>query len=336
MINFFMISSLRANSWMLLTLLLAAHAGPCNAWDDRPTGTGPLHKLAEGPVRAWISLPGDGESGFYAGRRFETAGSVAFLQYRGWNFVGWGAPVEGGLTLGLVGEFLDLIELPGRAERVKIGVGRVSGSSPADFAVTERYGWRAYPREAGVDLEQVVREPEGVGYRLRKRIEVMTGGLEIGYELENTGQSELHTRHYGHNFMVPGGMAGGVGMEVDFGIEIAPRAKVLKMENGAAVEGSRLVFHPREHYDQGSTRIDLEGEDLPRRVVLANRHNGAAVAVETDWTPRFYRLYVTWREVCPEPYYDVRLAPREKAAWRTRYDFTVQDPSGHADRPTAP
>jgi len=315
---------MRRALWAGTGAWLALLAASAFAWDDRPTATDPAaspHLMLRSPrVAAWVARPG-GASAFYDGRRFETAGAVGFLAFDGVPVVGWGGPVNGGLTLGLIGEFVDPIPIPGSDHVAKVGVGILRGGDPRDPERVARFTWveEPGPDPTVLTLQQVVRLDHGFAYRLSKSVALETGGLRIRYRIENTGSVTWRTRHYTHNFLAPGGMAAGAGLVIRFPHPIERFVQSAKLNLGASLEQSEIRFAQPERPDAASLRVDLAGAGLPTEVTIWNPHRGVGIRVETDWEPRFYRVFATWNEVCPEPYFEIDLAPGESASWSLGY-----------------
>jgi hypothetical protein len=314
----------------VLAVFLAGVGGVMSvqAWDDRPTAPSPERAphvlLQNDALRAWVALP-SAVGAFYNGARFETAGAVAFLEADGVSFVGWGAPVNGGLTLGLSGEFIEPLPAGPDHLGVKIGVGVVQGADPKAHRLVRRFPWVVTLSE---DAARFVQEgAEGpVAFRLTKSLTMEGRKLQISYRLENTGTVAWRTRHYGHNFLVPGGRAVQPGLVIEFPQDVSQSVVDSRLNLGARFDGRQVTFQWPEIKDDASVRLDLQGEELPTTVLIENQDVGARLRLTTSWKPPFYRLYCTWRDVCPEPFFPIVLEGGEVTEWSTAYQFEVVSP----------
>src|SRR5215472_1881075 len=233
-------------------------------------GSYPETEISKGTLRIKIYLP-DAEKGFYRGRRFDWAGVIASLEYKGHTYFGpffekfdpavadveIGNPVVAGIASaasGPVEEFIGADESAlgystARAGGTfcKIGVGALRKIDNAPYSSYVNYpvvnGGKRSVRSGPdwIEFAQQVDCGSGYGYayiktiRLEKDEPVMT----IEHRLLNRGVKAIETLVYDHNFLTIDRGPTGPAIEVAFPFSPKPTKPIDAL---AEVEGKRLVF----------------------------------------------------------------------------------------------
>ena len=202
------------------------------------TLTPPSVQIANGAITATVYLP-DAAAGFYRGTRFDWAGVIGRLEYRGhtfyapWftktdatvrDFVNDGVDVTAGPHTAVTGpaeEFsvLGFAEAAPGGAFVKIGVGALR--KPDDGSAYSAY--RSYefadagkrtvtPRADGVDFTHELADTgSGFAYHYTKNVRLNPGRPElvIAHRLVNRGTKPIVGTVYNHNFLVLDGQTPG-------------------------------------------------------------------------------------------------------------------------------
>lgn len=254
---------------LALSILACLLTAPSMAAQTYP-GSYPQIEISNGVVRAKVHLP-DSERGFYRGTRFDWAGVIGSLEYKGHNYFGpffekfdpsvadveIGDPVVAGIASsasGPVEEFIGADETalgyatakPGETF-CKIGVGALKKIDSAPYSSYVNYpiadgGKRSV--KSGPDWIEFTHHLNcGAGYgytytktiRLTKNEPVMT----IEHHLVNTGVKAIETLVYDHNFLIIDHQGAGPAVEITFAF---PPGPTKALDPLAAVRGKQLLF----------------------------------------------------------------------------------------------
>jgi hypothetical protein len=296
----------------------------------------PEARISNGVLDAKLYLP-DAGNGYYRGTRFDWAGVMPSLRYKGHEYFGqWFERYDPNLhdaIMGPVEEFLTHDAGLGYAEAktgenfIRIGVGVVKKPAEGNYERFKTYeivdpGRRAL--QQGKDWIEFTHELSGAGYgyaytktvRLAADRPVMT----LEHRLRNTGKLPIETAVYDHNFFVIDGKPTGPESVVHFPFD----AKATKdLKELAEVRGGDVVY--RKELEKGqSVFTELEGFGATPRdydIRLENRAAGAGVHITGD---RPLQKLVFWSirtTFCPEPYIEMSIDPGHEAAWKITYEF---------------
>jgi len=318
-------------------------------------GRYPQVEISNGVLRAKIYLP-EAEKGFYRGMRFDWAGVMASLEYKGHGYFGpffekfdpavsdvvIGDPVVAGIASaasGPVEEFIGADESalgyagakPGEAF-CKIGVGALRKIDNAPYSSYVNYpivngGQRSM--KSGPDWIEFTQQVDcGTGYgyeytktiRLRKNEPVMT----IEHHLVNTGTKAIETQVYDHNFLIIDHQGAGPAIEITFPFSPKPTKP---MDPLAELRGKRLVF-PKElkgndtFYSEfrgfGETAVDYE-------IRVENKRTGAGVVVTSDQPLANLGVWAVRTIVAPEPYIAISVPPGHDFGWKYTYTLYTRE-----------
>src|SRR3954468_1719839 len=192
----------------------------------------PQMELSNAILRAKLYLP-DANKGFYRGTRFDWAGVIGSLEYKGHDYVGpffenfdtsvadveIGNPIKAGINSAASGPVEEFIGADGTAlgyaeakpgeTFCKIGVGslRKIDQSPYSSYVNYRIvnGGKRLVKTGSewIEFTQHVDCGSGYGYDYTKTIRMMKDEpvMTIEHRLVNTGAKPMVTRVYDHNFL---------------------------------------------------------------------------------------------------------------------------------------
>ncbi|MBU3076624.1 hypothetical protein [Sphingomonas quercus] len=313
-----------------LALLLAAAA---------PTG-----ELSNGRISLSYYLP-DAAAGYYRGTRFDWAGLVSRLEYRGQRFYGpWYDRIDPAVrdftdtpdaitvgtnssAMGPAEEFaaIGYDEAAPGATFLKIGVGllRRADDKPYNqfrsYDVADAGQWSVAADRRHVSFTQTLRDRgSGYGYVYTKTLRLVAGKAELRVEhvLRNTGQRMIAADVYSHNFLVTGLNTG-----PDFAIT-APYAITNAPPRSAAlatVTGHRVGF-TRPLTPGERVFMPVEGKG-PYDFRVENLRTGAGFTVKGDRPIERVVLWSIRTTISLEPFIAIRAAPGQETRWSYRYRY---------------
>lgn len=314
-------------------------------------GAYPQTKLSNGVLDATIYLP-DAEKGFYRGTRFDWAGVIGSLEYKGHSYFGpffekfnpsvrdveIGDPVEAGVNSaasGAVEEFIGADEValgyaeakPGEAF-CKIGVGALrkqddqSYSSYTNYAILDGGKRTVKSGRTWIELTQQVDCGSGYGYTYAKTIRLLKNEPEmtIEHRLVNTGEKAIDTRVYDHNFLVIDHQS--TGPDVVMGFSFPPEPS-RALHGLAAVRGNQLVFLKEF---KGSDVFDSEFSGFGKtaadyQIQVDNHKTGAGVTIHGDRPLVNVEVWAVRTVVAPEPYIEIKVPAGREFTWKYTYRF---------------
>ena len=313
------------------------------------SGSYPEAEISSGALRAKIYLP-DGEKGFYRGMRFDWAGVIASLEYKGHSYFGpffekfdpavsdveIGNPVIAGMASaasGPVEEFIGADESvlgystarPGEPF-CKIGVGALKKinnqaySSYVNFPVVNA-GKRTVKSGADwIEFTQQVDCGSGYGYEYSKtiRLEKDHPVMTIEHHLVNRGAKAIETRVYDHNFLIIDHQGAGPPIELTF--PFSPQS-TKPLDPLAEIRGKQLLF-PKDlkgsdtFYGEftgfGKTAADYD-------IRVENSRTGAGVVISGDRPLVNMAVWAVRTVVAPEPFIEISVAPGHEFNWKYSY-----------------
>ena len=287
----------------------------------------PQAEISSGDIRARLYLP-DPVNGYYRAMRFDWAGVIPSLRYKGVEFFGqWFPRYDPTLHDSIVGpvESFDAIGFDqakpgGTFLRIGVGLLRRPDERPhnnfAKYDIVDGGKWTSHAGKDRVEFTQLL---DGV-YLYRKTVRLEKNKLILEHSLKNTGKQLLETDVYNHDFYMIGGLPSGPEITVQFPFETRATADLKGL---AAVHGKEMVYQ-RELVPNESIMTDLAGfgpsaKDYDIRV--ENRKAKAGVRQTSDHGMSKLRLWSIRTTVCPEAYTHVRVEPGKEFRWRVSFEF---------------
>lgn len=321
-------------------------------------GTYPQTEISNGVLRAKLYLP-DTDKGFYRGMRFDWAGVIASLEYKGHNYFGpffekfdpsvadveIGNPVVAGIasaTSGPVEEFIgsDRSAL-GYAEAkpgetfCKIGVGTLRKIDNAAYSSYVNYpivngGKRSV--KSGPDWIEFTQElncGSGYGYTYTKTIRFLKTEpvMTIEHHLVNSGAKAIDTQVYDHNFLTIDHQGAGLAIEITFPFALEPTTPIASL---AAVRRKQLLF-PKDL--QGGDTVDSEFRGFGKtaadyKIRVENRNTEAGVVIAGDRPLTNLEVWAVRTVVAIEPYIGISVSAGSDFSWTYTYTFHAGDSDG--------
>ena len=311
----------------------------------------PQTEIANEILQARIFLP-DAEKGFYRGTRFDWAGVIGSLEYKGHSYFGpffekfdpsvedvvIGNPILAGINSAAAGPVEEFIGADGTAlgyseakpgeTFCKIGVGSLRKSDNAAYSSYTNYeiadgGKRTSRSGPGwIEFTQEVHCGSGYAYRYTKTIRLLKNEpvMEIEDQLVNLGKKAIETNVYDHNFLSIDHAPTGPSIVISF--PFSPRARQ-DMGGLGEIRGKELVF-PKDLRGSDTFYTELAGfgnnvDDYQIRV--ENRKTGAGVVITGDQTLVNIGVWAVRTVVAPEPYIHLNIPAGHDFRWKYTYRF---------------
>jgi len=317
----------------------------------------PQAEISNGVLRATVYLP-DAEKGFYRGTRFDWAGVIGSLEYKGHNYFGpffekfnpavsdvvIGDPIEAGINSAASGPVQEFVNSPdgtvfGYAEAkpgeafCKIGVGALRKVDDAPYSSYVNYailnsGKRSVNAHAdSIEFTQdVVDCGSGYAYSYRKTIRMLKDEpvMTIAHRLTNTGAKPIETQVYDHNFLTIDHQSTGPDVTISFPFALNPTEKLDPL---AEIRGNQLHFSKEfkgsdtfygEFKGFGSTAKDYE-------IRVENQKTGAGVEIRGDRPLANLGVWAVRTVVAPEAFIEINIPPGKEFTWTYTYRFYLVD-----------
>lgn len=312
-------------------------------------GSYPQTEISNGVLRVKTYLP-DTEKGFYRGRRFDWAGVISSLEYKGHTYFGpffekfdpavadveIGNPVVAGIASaasGPVEEFIGADESvlgyanakPG-APFCKIGVGALRKIDNAPYSSYVNYpivdgGKRSVTSGPDwIEFKQQVDCGSGYGYAYTKtiRLEKDQPLMTIEHRLVNQGAKPIETRVYDHNFLIIDHVGTGPSIEITFPFSPKPTKPLDPL---AEIRGKQLLF-PKDLKGSDTFYGEFTGfgnNAVDYDIRVENIRTGAGVVITSDRPLVNLGVWAVRTIVAPEPFIEIDVAPGHEFNWKYSY-----------------
>jgi hypothetical protein len=319
--------------WLCLFLFLGISAiSPA----DYPTA-----RITNGLITAEVHLP-DADKGYYRGTRFDWAGVMPNLEYRGhryfdvWNPQPYDPKLHDAIT-GPVEEFtaVGYDEAPVGGEFVKIGVGALIKPSDTGYSFSLHYEikkagkWKVEKKKDLVEFTHTLTDAAGYSYQYHKTVKLTRGKPELVLEhrLKNTGAKPLETSTYNHNFFVIDGEPTGPSIRTTFPFDVSAEGKGF----GTIAEARQKTIVYTRNLNKGENVFStgLQGFGTTPQdydITIQNLKSGAGVRIRGDRPLEKMVFWACPTTSCPEPYIRLSVAPGEEVQWSIRYEFSAELP----------
>jgi hypothetical protein len=310
----------------------------------------PKAEISNGQIQAKLYLP-DSRDGFYRGTRFDWAGVIGSLEYRGHNFYGpWftqfdpavrdfvykDADIVAGAASAITGpsdEFqkpLGYDAAKAGETFVKIGVGVLRKPDDAAYAAFRPYEivdggkWSVRRGKDYVEFTQLLNDPRtGYGYEYRKTVRLAGGRPEmtIEHSLKNTGRTAIRSNVYNHNFLVLDKSGPGPDLVTTLPFEIkTPRAPAAEL---AEISGKRILYkkalEKQERVFFPIQGFSAEAKDYDVRI--ENSKAGVGMRIAGDQPLASATLWSIRSVMAIEPFVDISVDAGQEFHWKYTYAY---------------
>jgi hypothetical protein len=297
----------------------------------------PQANISNGMVDATLYLP-DAENGYYRGARFDWAGQITALRYKGHSFFGlWYDRYDPYLHDAIMGpvEAFDPIgyeDAPAGGSFVKIGIGALEKPEEKNYSFANNYKlinpgkWEIRKASDKVKFTHTLNDTT-ISYVYTKTVQLTRGKPELVlyHTLKNTGRKPIETNVMNHNFFVIDRQI----TSADFVVDLPFEAMVAQSNEpkAASIQGKQIVLEDgdpsgKDFYLGPITGYSDTQEDY--NITLTNKKTGASVNIKADKPFSRLAFWATVKTVCPEPFIHVKAAPGKEFSWKIVYTFSVR------------
>jgi len=310
------------------------------ACSNLPNSDHPKAELSNGLLDAVLYLP-DKDNGYYRSSRFDWAGVIGCVSYKGHTYFGQWFPKYDPLLNdsieGPVEEFrapsseigYDDAANNGRFLKIGVGVLKKVDESAYKFGTfypildtgvrTTKVGKRS------VTFTQIIHTDFGYAYKYEKTVVLDKHGavLTLKHKLKNLGTKTLETDVYDHDFFMLDNKPTGAGMVVKLGFNPVPDKPFPSV---VTVSGNQIAFNmapARRNSAQGY----LTGyTGAPGEYHISLEDTNTHVGVEQTSTSPLSKFYFwsTPKTICPEAYIHIHVAPGKTQEWEIHYRFKAE------------
>jgi hypothetical protein len=291
--------------------------------------------ISNGIINAKLMMP-DASSGYYRGVRFDWAGQVASLDYKGHSYFGqWNSTYDPKLHDAIMGPVEEFVALDFDAVKpgetfVKIGVGVLvkpddkKYSFATNYEVKDAGKWTVDKKKDHVTFTHTLKDATGYGYVYTKTLKLVKGKpqLVLEHSLKNTGSKEISTSTYNHNFFMIDKEPTNEHIRIVFPFEVSGEGAgfgTIINAKGKTLNYARPVVNGDQIFSSGLKGFGASAKDYDIRI--ENTKTSAGVRITGD---RPLEKLVYWANPttsCPEPYIHISAKPGQETKWNVNYEF---------------
>jgi hypothetical protein len=335
-------------AWALALVLLVVTP---LATQTYPGQSYPQAEISNSVLRAKVYLP-DAEKGFYRGMRFDWAGVIGSLEYKGHSYYGpffekfdpavpdvmIGDPVVAGVNSAASGPVEEFIGKDGSAlgyseakpgeTFCKIGVGSLR--KPDNEAYSS---YRIYPIvdsgkrtvKSGTDwieFTQQVKCGSGYEFRYTKTIRFLKNDpvMTIEHRFVNLGKKVVETQVYDHNFLSIDHQQTGPSVVLSFSFGLR---STHDMGGLGEIRGKELRF-PKDLKGSDTFYTEFAGfsnDASDYNILVENHQSGGAVLIAGDQPLANVGVWAVRTVVAPEPFVNINVPAGHESRWAYKYTF---------------
>lgn len=162
----------------------------------------------------------------------------------------------------------------------------------------------------------------GYAYLLKKEIKLQDNGFTIKYYLENTGEKDIVTDEYVHNFTVINKEPIGSNYRLKFPFQLKPSlfTDTINPENKVEIGKNDMKFMgpPKEEFFfsnlTGNANVDAQWE-------LINIESNIGIIEAGSFQTNKVNLWGTKHVISPELFFKISIEPGQSTEWSRNYTF---------------
>lgn len=296
----------------------------------------PEASISNDQIKAKLYLP-DAKAGYYRGVRFDWAGVVPSLEYKGHSYFGaWNpAPYDPKLhdaIMGPVEEFtpLNFDEAKPGEQFIKIGVGALTKPDHEKYTFATRYEiknpgkWSVKKASDQVAFTHELQDATGYGYRYDKTLKLVKGKplLVLEHTLKNTGTKAITANTYNHNFFMIDNEPSNENIRIVFPFEVKGEGSgfgTIIKANGNTLHYTRPVVKGDQVFSAGLQGFGPTAKDYDIRIENTKTRAGVRITCDRPLEKLVYWACPTTS--CPEPYIKIAAEPGQEVKWTVQYEF---------------
>ena len=296
----------------------------------------PETEIKNSLITAKLYLP-NAETGYYRGVRFDWAGVIPSLEYKGHTYFGkWNnAPYDPKLhdaIMGPVEEFtpLNFEEAKPGENFIKIGVGVLNKPDDKKYSFFKNYEiknggeWKVKESKDRVEFTHVLKDEAGYAYTYKKTVRLLNGKPELVLEhsLKNTGSKEISTSTYNHNFFMIDNEPTNENIRIVFPFKVTGEGSgfgTIIHAKDNTLTYSRKMEKSDQIYSGGLQGFGNTAKDYD--IKIENTKSRAGVRMTSDQPLEKLVYWACPTTSCPEPYIKLSVKPGAEIKWKINYEF---------------
>ena len=183
---------------------------------------------------------------------------------------------------------------------------------PAEFEVT------AEPNKLIITC--ISQAMNGYAYVLRKEIELHASSFTIHYSLQNTGEKDINTTEYVHNFTAINNDAIGSHYILNFPFQLKPAhfGEMVNPEQKVAIGQDKITFNgsPKEEFFFSNLSGD---KNVKAAWQLSNLESNIAISETGNFQTTKVNLWGCKHVMSPELFFKISLKPGTSTEWSRNY-----------------
>ena len=218
----------------------------------------------------------------------------------------------------------DEAEIGGWFHKIGVGTLKKEGSK---YLFSRNYKIKPAEFKLNNELNRVLIEcigplVNGYSYQLKKIIEITENGFTINYRLQNTGEKEIITDEYTHNFLGINNALISNDHQLKFPFELQPKLfdETVNPEQKVTIGKTNIQFQgtPKEPFFFSNL---TGGESEDAGWTLVNRKSKIGVRETGDFKTSKVNLWGCEHVISPELFYKIKLKAGEATSWSRIFTF---------------
>ncbi len=286
-------------------------------------------------VRAELYLP-DLQNGYYRGTRFDWAGVIPSLEFKGHQYFGqWFETYDPRLhdaIMGPVEEFtaIGFDEAKSGEAFLKIGVGSLIRPDERNYSFARTYEiknpgtWKVKKSKDKVHFTHILKDAAGYSYIYKKTVGLVDGkpAMVLEHSLKNTGKRAIETSVYNHNFFTIDHEPTGPDIKISFPFDVKAEGKgfgTVANAKNRAITYNRKLQKTENVFTAGLQGFGPYPDDYD--FSIENIKTKAGVRITADKPIEKCVFWACSTTSCPEPYIKISVQPGQEVKWTIEYEF---------------
>lgn len=177
-----------------------------------------------------------------------------------------------------------------------------------------------------IEISAVSKIVNGYAYELNKKIELKNDGFLISYQLTNTGEKEIVTDEYTHNFLTlhKANNNANYSLKFPFSISMELQSGNLNPEN---VELGDNFLHLKKSPEKEFFYNNLSNsKKVTGKWTLIDNNQKIGISESTDFEVSKINLWGSNHVISPELFHQIHLSPGSTTEWTRNYEIILQSP----------
>ena len=208
----------------------------------------------------------------------------------------------------------------------KIGVGLLK-KEDSEYLFSKNYEIKPAEFKISAESDRVLikcksQDANGYAYLLRKEIQLTESGFTLKYYLQNTGEKDINTDEYVHNFTAINNDLIGNKYVLKFPFQLKPGlfGETVNPELKVAIGQNEIKFKdtPEEQFFfsnlSGNKNVDASWQ-------LINLESKIGISETGSFQTNKVNLWGWKHVICPELFFKIDIKPGESAEWTRNYNI---------------